>query len=56
MKQGSLNYTSNDIIDTLENEIEELKFQLKGKDNEIEVLKCQITYLSQFKPIDDILN
>lgn len=33
---------------------EKLKADLRGKDNEIEVLKWRIKYLEQFKPKDNI--
>ena len=30
---------------------ERLQADLRGKDNEIDVLKCRVKYLSQFKPV-----
>ena len=40
-------------IKRLKNEIEKLKADLRGKDNEINVLKALVAYLRQFRPNEE---
>ena len=50
MKCGNITPTSNDTVEQLKDENEELKAELKIKDKEIERLKSRIRYLGPFEP------